>query len=84
MEFKQDINFLEYPLWMQRELDNTEIAKFTDIEGYTFEATCGVPSKVDILFLYYMLSSSQQKNWSQKLILSRYDSLAKTKIPKVG
>ena len=72
MEFKQDINFLEYPLWMQRERDNTKIAKFTDVEGYTFEALGGIPSKVDILFLYYILTISQQENWTQQLTLSRY------------
>ena len=73
--FKQDINFLEHPLWMQKERNNSEISKFTDIEGYTFEAAGGIPSKVDILFLYYILLVSQQNNWSQKLVLSRYEIL---------
>lgn len=74
-EFKQDINFLEHPLWMQKERNNSEISKFTDIDGYTFEASGGVPSKVDILFLYYMLLISQHKNWSYKLVFSRYEIL---------
>lgn len=69
-QIKQDINFLEHPLWLQ-----SESSKMTDIEGYTYEAAGGVPSKVDVIFLYYFLLKAQEQNWPQTLILSRYEIL---------
>ncbi|MEA1967878.1 MAG: replication initiator protein A [Thermodesulfobacteriota bacterium] len=73
---KQDINFLEYPLWMQSAKKATgQIVKWKDADGYIFEAAGGVPSKVDILYLYYFMLESQKQNWNNNLILSRYQIL---------
>lgn len=73
---KQDINFLEYPLWMQQTKKATgQIVTWKDKEGYTFEAAGGVPSKVDMLFLYYFMLEAQNSNWDETLVLSRYQVL---------
>ncbi len=73
---KQDINFLEYPLWMQsaKKADN-RVVTWEDRDGYRFEASRGVPSKVDILFLYYLMLESQNNNWNQIVRVSRYQIL---------
>ncbi len=72
LNIKQDINFLEYPIWMQTERNSSDVLKFTDMDGYIFEAAGGVPAKVDILILYFLFLTSQQKKWSQRISLSRY------------
>lgn len=73
---KQDINFLEHPLWMQeaKKVDGT-VVKWEDSDGYVFEAYGGVPGKVDMLFLYYFLMEAQNHNWSQDITLTRYQVL---------
>lgn len=73
---KQDINFLEHPLWMQETKKATgQIVKWEDQDGYIFEASGGVPGKVDMLFLYYFMLEAQNHNWADKLTLSRYQIL---------
>jgi len=75
-KIKQDINFLEYPLWMQQIQKVTgQIVKWEDQDGYIFEAAGGVPSKVDILFLYYFMLEAQNNSWNDTLIFSRYQVL---------
>ena len=69
---KQNINFLEYPLWQPAERNQPEMTKFTDIEGYKYEASGGIPSKVDMQFLYSMLHLSQSENWNYELNFSEY------------
>ncbi|MCA1793671.1 MAG: replication initiator protein A [Desulfobacteraceae bacterium] len=70
---KQDINFLDRPLWMQTTVkDTTEIIRWEDPDGYRFECAGYVPGKVDMIFLYYLMLESQNKNWSDVLVLSRY------------
>ncbi len=73
---KQDINFLEYPIWMQsHRKPNKTLTMWEDRDGYTFEASRGVPGKVDMLFMYYFLLECQNQNWADKLCLSRYKIL---------
>jgi hypothetical protein len=72
-KIKQDINFLEYPLWMQSlEKPTGRVMIWKDRDGYTFESTRGTPSKVDMLFLYFILGESQSSNWSEAVTFSRY------------
>ena len=71
-KIKQDINFLEYPIWQPAQRNQPERSKFTNIEGYKYEASGGIPSKVDMQFLYSMLHLSQSKNWNYELIFSEY------------
>jgi len=73
---KQDINFLEYPLWMQSAHPaDGKVVTWEDSDGYRFEASRGVPSKVDMLFLYYLMLESQNNNWNQIVKISRYQIL---------
>jgi hypothetical protein len=67
---KQDINLLEYPLWFQDERSKPG-SIWQDKEGYTYIAGRKLPTKVDILFLYYLVLQQQQKRKREKLILSR-------------
>ncbi len=73
---KQDINFLENPLWMQTaKKPNRELVIWEDNDGYVFEAARGVPGKVDVLILYSLLLECQNNNWSDTLYMSRYQIL---------
>lgn len=65
---KQDINFLEYPLWMQ----SNEVA---EINGYKYECSDNVPTKVDAIFLYCILMLCQQQDWQHRIITSQYKIL---------
>lgn len=72
---KQDINFLEYPMWMQNERFAPDVVKWTDQEGYVFSCTSGTPTKVDMIFLYFLLLECQKQNWFNELSFSRYQIL---------
>ena len=77
---KQDINMLEYPLWMQDEKLPSKIAEDTgfvwqDREGYFYRCGYKVPTKLDIIFLMYILYRSQQEGWKEEIELSRYEIL---------
>jgi hypothetical protein len=70
---KQDINFLDRPLWMQTTVKDTkEITRWEDPDGYKFECAGYVPGKVDMILLYYLMLESQNRNWDDTLILTRY------------
>ena len=51
------------------------MSKFTDIEGYKYEASGGIPSKVDMIFLYSLLNISQTNGWNDELRFSEYHIL---------
>lgn len=72
---KQDINFLENPLWFQDE----KLAKRTedgfvwkDKDGFIYRAGYRPPVKTDMIFLLYLLIQSQKQKWAEKIQLSRY------------
>lgn len=69
---KQDINFLENPLWMQNIEQNEKGFSCKDKEGYLYKSAGKAPTRVDAIFLYYLLQRAQQNNWSPYLELSRY------------
>jgi hypothetical protein len=72
-EVKQDINFLDKPLWMQTTVKDTkEIITWEDQEGYKFECAGYAPGKVDMLILYFLMLESQNRNWGDKLVLTQY------------
>ncbi|CAN2040473.1 conserved hypothetical protein [Candidatus Magnetomoraceae bacterium gMMP-15] len=70
---KQDINFLEHPLWFQ----NSRIAEqedghvWKDLEGYVYRTAYKLTTKTDNIILLYLLLQSQQNKWSEQLTLSR-------------
>ncbi len=77
---KQDINMLEYPLWMQDEKLPSKIPEdkgfiWQDREGYVYRCGYKVPTKLDIIYLMYLLYRSQQEGWKEEIELSRYEIL---------
>ena len=75
---KQNINFLEYPLWFQDEIvaSNTEQGMiWKDREGYVYKAGYKAPVKTDAIFLLYLLMQSQRQNYGRELSLTRYQIL---------
>jgi len=77
---KQDINMLEYPLWMQDEKLPQKIPEdkgfvWQDREGYVYRCGYKVPTKLDIIYLMYLLYRSQQQGWQEEIELSRYEVL---------
>ena len=78
MEIKQDINFLDKPLWFQTDKSSGD-KKFTwkDIDGYVYCAGYKLPEKMDILFLLYILLKAQQAGYQQKMSFTRYFALAR-------
>ncbi|MFW5916396.1 MAG: replication initiation protein [Bacteroidota bacterium] len=72
---KQNINFLEKPLWFPAERNKQIVYEMTDELGYTYESSMGVPSKVDMLILYYCLLESQKKGFTTEIDVSFYQVL---------
>jgi hypothetical protein len=71
---KQDITFLEYPLWMQN--DRLEEAlSWKDLNGFVYKTGAKPPARTDIIFLYYFLQQSQEDDWSENLELTQYRCL---------
>jgi len=69
---KQDINFLEKPLWHPKERNKNTIFEMKDEHGYKYESVKGIPSKVDIMILYYLLLVSQQNRYECRIETSLY------------
>lgn len=71
---KQDINFLEYPLWMQNER-LPEGFVWKDRNGFIYRAGYKPPTKTDIIFLLFLLMRSQQEGWREEMTLSQREIL---------
>ena len=67
---KQDINFLEYPIW-HIDRKNQKGLIFQDIEGYIYRAGYKVPTYLDIIFLYYLMYISQTQGWKKEIEITR-------------
>jgi len=75
---KQEINFLENPLWFQdsHEAELTESGFiWQDKEGFVYRAGYKPPVKVDMVFLLYLLLQSQENDWNETIQISRYELL---------
>jgi len=75
---KQDINFLEYPLWIQdkKKAEKMESGMVWRMDGgFLYKTTYKPPTKVDQIFLFYLLSKSQEEDWCDELELSRFEML---------
>jgi len=70
---KQDLNFLNYPIWFQVSRANAELNWREN--GYTYTAAYRAPDQVDMLFLMYILMQSQQTDYASQLEFSRYGIL---------
>jgi len=71
---KQDINFLEYPLW-HLDQKSKEGKIFKDIEGYIYRAGYKVPVYLDVIFLYYLMYLSQREGWKKEIEVTKTDVL---------
>ena len=72
---KQDINFLEYPLWSISDRHTKEITTWIDNDGYQFKCMGKPPNKVDMIYLYYILVECQNNNFDRNLTLTKYQIL---------
>jgi len=72
---KQDINFLDKPLWFQNVKHDGLGFVWTDIEGYEYRSGYKTPDKVDIVILLYMLMKSQKQKYKADIELTRYEIL---------
>ena len=74
---KQDINFMEFPLWFQNknEANNLESFIWEDPRGFVYKTSYKPPIKVDFIFLIFLLSKSQNENWDESIEVSRYEVL---------
>jgi hypothetical protein len=73
---KQDINFLEYPIWIQDKYnaDKKEAGYiWKDREGYLYRAGYKPPVKTDFIFLLYFLMKSQIGGWVDRVELTKYE-----------
>ena len=76
---KQDINFLEFPLWLQDSQMAHQIEEgyiWQDREGFVYRTGYKPPVKIDLIFLLYLLLKSQQTEWKEELDLTRFEILA--------
>lgn len=72
---RQNINFLEYPLWFQDDRfaeAHPDGYVWRDLEGYEYRTGYKVPVKTDAIFLLYLLLQCQKNEYSQELHLTRY------------
>lgn len=74
-QIKQDINFLEYPLWFINLKHDGKGFVWKDIEGYIYRSSYTPPDKVDILILLYLLKKSQQEGYQSVISCTKYEIL---------
>ena len=73
---KQDMNFLEYPLWFQ----NSRLAAHQDDgyvwrgrERFVYRTGYKPPTKTDYMFLCYLLIMTQHAGWQAEVETTRYE-----------
>jgi hypothetical protein len=72
---KQDINFLEYPLWFQDERP-PEGFVWKDLDGFTYRAAYKPPTRLDGLCLMYWMLSSQNEGWAEHICLTQRKNMS--------
>lgn len=80
MLVKQDINFLDKPLWMVNVRNDGMGMVWEDINNYKYRTGYKMPDKVDMLILLYLLHKSQKQDYDNKLKVTRYEVLKACKI----
>lgn len=78
---KQDINFLDKPLWFQDVRHDGFGFVWTDKEGYEYRSGYKLPVKVDILILFYLMFKAQTNGYQTKVELTRHEILVKCGLP---
>ena len=61
-KIKQDINFLNEPLWLVNLKQDNKGFSWIDKDHYTFSSKYKAPDKIDILILLYLMLESQKCN----------------------
>lgn len=72
---KQDMNFLEKPLWFCDIRSSDKNFVWTDIEGFEYRSAYKLPDKVDIVILLYLLKKCQENEYNPVVACSRYEIL---------
>jgi hypothetical protein len=72
---KQDINFMENPLWVLSEHPQKELRITNDRGEFLITSGQKLPERIDMIFLLYLLKISQKSGYVQKLELTRYEIL---------
>ena len=72
---KQDINFLDKPLWFQDVRHDGSGFIWKDTNGYEYRTGYKLPDKVDMLFLLYFLFKIQKFNYQNEIDVSGYEIL---------
>ena len=65
---KQDMNFLEYPLWFQNDRLPPDFT-WKDRDGFVYRAPFKVPVRLDGLYLMYIMLLSQNEGWIQNILV---------------
>jgi len=78
---KQDINFCEYPIWFQDSKQQGAGLVWTDRKGFTYRIGYKMPTKTDVIFLYYLMLRSQRAGWKDELTLTQREILRGCGIP---
>lgn len=72
---KQNINFLEYPLWFQNDRfaeAHPEGHVWKDLDGFVYRSGYKVPVKTDAIFLLYLLMQSQKNGYAEEITVTRH------------
>jgi len=80
MLVRQNVNFLEFPLWSVNELDNRCVFNIKTKNGvYTYRANqdVGIPDATDMNFLFYLLLLAQKNN-SDTVYTTTYEACKNT------
>ena len=72
---RQNINFMENPLWSLSETPAKEFKITNDRGEFILKAGYKVPERTDMIFLLYLLKFSQENGYIEKLELTRYEIL---------
>ncbi|MBF0102276.1 MAG: replication initiator protein A, partial [Desulfobacterales bacterium] len=81
---KQDINFLDKPLWFQDSRNDGLGFVWRDIDGYEYRTGYKLPDKVDIIILLCLLLKTQTKEYQTKIEVSHYEILNQCDLPIKG
>jgi len=74
--FKQDVNFLNNPLWIPNPRAVNTGKDWIDNDGFVYSCAGSPPAKTDIIFLYYLMYTSQKNDWTSTLTLSHFKILS--------
>lgn len=72
---KQDINFLDEPLWFQNLRHDGKGFTWNDKDQYIYRSDTHPPDKVDSIILLYLMLKSQQNDFATTVETTRYEIL---------